>query len=205
MPMRRVKRTAISLKPKQPYIAWANGLEAGGVKIGKDFTPEETIYLIEDTVDLTLGLETLLEPLGGGVVCAWNKVHAAVCQGDVVQGNPDRDRIARIEGPVGVIQMPGGGVGPGLFNERLVVPDTDAIDASQFQRNLPQMRIQHQLSHARMVLPQIDALDEHVVIVGIAAVPAIIGQLPIFAADNCLIHRFSPGGQFSLGQKFRND
>ncbi len=60
--MRRVKRTAISLNPKQPYIAWANGLEAGGVKIGKDFTPEETIYLIEDTADLTLGLEALLEP-----------------------------------------------------------------------------------------------------------------------------------------------
>ena len=31
--MWRVKRTAISLKPKQPYLDWANSLEAGGVTI----------------------------------------------------------------------------------------------------------------------------------------------------------------------------
>ncbi len=60
--MRRVKRTAISLKPKQPYVDWANGLEEGGTKIGVDFTPEENIYLIADSVDQPDDLETLLEP-----------------------------------------------------------------------------------------------------------------------------------------------
>jgi hypothetical protein len=39
--MRRVKRTAISLKPKQAYVDWANSLDKDGVKIGTEFTPEE--------------------------------------------------------------------------------------------------------------------------------------------------------------------
>jgi hypothetical protein len=60
--MRRVKRTALSVRPKAPYIEWANGLEVGGVKIGSEFMPETTIYLVEDTAGLMLTLETLLEP-----------------------------------------------------------------------------------------------------------------------------------------------
>jgi hypothetical protein len=48
--MRRVKRTAISLRPKQPYIQWANGLEEDGVKSGIDFTPEENVYLLPQTM-----------------------------------------------------------------------------------------------------------------------------------------------------------
>jgi len=59
--MRPVKRPAISVTPKQTYITWTIGLEGGGVKIGTDFMPEETIYLIEDTADPMLGLEALLE------------------------------------------------------------------------------------------------------------------------------------------------
>jgi hypothetical protein len=60
--MRRVKRTAISLKPKQPYIDWANSLDGDGVKIGAEFSPEENIYLIADSVDQPDDLEMLLEP-----------------------------------------------------------------------------------------------------------------------------------------------
>jgi hypothetical protein len=60
--MRRLKRTALSVTPKQPYIDWANGLEVGGVKIGPEFMPEQTIYLVEDTTDQVLDLRTLLEP-----------------------------------------------------------------------------------------------------------------------------------------------
>ena len=60
--MQRVKRTAISLRPKQPYLDWANGLEDDGVKIGGEFAPEENIYLIQDSVDRQNDLEALLEP-----------------------------------------------------------------------------------------------------------------------------------------------
>jgi len=49
--VQRVKRAAISLKPKQPYVDWANALEPGGVKMGTEYTPEETIYLITDEPD----------------------------------------------------------------------------------------------------------------------------------------------------------
>ena len=60
--MRRLKRTALSVTPKQPYLDWANGLEAGGVKIGDEFMPEQTIYLVEDTTEQVLDVRTLLEP-----------------------------------------------------------------------------------------------------------------------------------------------
>ncbi len=78
--MRRVRRTAISLKAKQPYIKWANGLEAGGVKIGTEFTPEGNIYLIADSADQPVTLETLLEPYYAAIfeeeLGAWHRVEA---------------------------------------------------------------------------------------------------------------------------------
>ena len=48
MPMRLVKRAAITVTPKQPYIDWANRLDEDGVKIGEDFQPERHVYLIGD-------------------------------------------------------------------------------------------------------------------------------------------------------------
>jgi hypothetical protein len=41
MLMRLVKRAAITVTPKQPYIDWANAIDEGGVKIGEDFEPEK--------------------------------------------------------------------------------------------------------------------------------------------------------------------
>ncbi len=49
--MRLVKRAAITVTPKQPYIKWANAIDDDGVKIGKDFWPEKHVYLIEDISD----------------------------------------------------------------------------------------------------------------------------------------------------------
>src|SRR5579862_6452594 len=60
--MRRVKRAAISIKPKQPYIDWANGLDEDGVKIGAAFTPDENIYLVDDLPEGGLDPAVLLEP-----------------------------------------------------------------------------------------------------------------------------------------------
>jgi hypothetical protein len=78
--MRRVKRTAISLKPKQPYVDWANGLDEDGVKIGTEFTPEENIYLIADSTDQQVDLETLLEPYYQAIfeeeLRAWHRIEA---------------------------------------------------------------------------------------------------------------------------------
>ena len=45
--MRLVKRAAMTVTPKQPYIDWANRLDEDGVQIGEDFQPEQHIYLIE--------------------------------------------------------------------------------------------------------------------------------------------------------------
>jgi hypothetical protein len=40
--MRIIKRAAITVTPKQPYIDWANHLDEDGVKIDEDFQPEKT-------------------------------------------------------------------------------------------------------------------------------------------------------------------
>jgi hypothetical protein len=50
--MRLVKRAAITVTPKQPYLNWANALDEGGVKIGEDFAPEKSVYLIGDVSDI---------------------------------------------------------------------------------------------------------------------------------------------------------
>jgi hypothetical protein len=50
--MRLVKRAAVTVTPKQPYIDWANSLDENGVKIGEDFQPERHVYLIGDVSDV---------------------------------------------------------------------------------------------------------------------------------------------------------
>jgi hypothetical protein len=44
--MRLVKRAAITVTPKQPYITWANALDEDGAKIGEDVESEISVYLI---------------------------------------------------------------------------------------------------------------------------------------------------------------
>lgn len=60
--MRQVKRAAVTVTPKQPYIDWANGLEEGGVKIGVDFWPERHVYLIEPIGDQPFEPEVIIRP-----------------------------------------------------------------------------------------------------------------------------------------------
>jgi hypothetical protein len=76
--MRRVKRMAVRVMPKVPYVQWANGLEAGGVKLGSEFMPESNIYLVEDSDGLDL--EQLLEPYYAAIfeeeLGAWHRVKA---------------------------------------------------------------------------------------------------------------------------------
>ena len=60
--MRRVKRTAVIVIPKQPYIDWANSLEESGVKLGEEFTPEHTIYLVEDIADYIIDKVEIIKP-----------------------------------------------------------------------------------------------------------------------------------------------
>ena len=60
--MKRLKRTAVIVIPKQPYIDWANSLEEGGVKIGVDYTPEHTIYLVEDITGYMVDTVEIIKP-----------------------------------------------------------------------------------------------------------------------------------------------
>ena len=60
--MRRVKRTAVIVIPKQPFIDWANSMDDGGVKLGKDFNPERTIYLVEDITGYLIDKNEIIRP-----------------------------------------------------------------------------------------------------------------------------------------------
>ncbi len=83
--MRRVKRAAVSVRPKQPYLDWANALDEDGVKIGAEFKPDENIYLIDDIPEGHLDPEALLEPYYEAIfeedLGAWHRV-----EGDWPQG-----------------------------------------------------------------------------------------------------------------------
>ena len=60
--MRLAKRAAIIVKPKQPYIDWANTLDDHGPKLGQGSAPEHTIYLIEDVADYMFDVEAFVRP-----------------------------------------------------------------------------------------------------------------------------------------------
>lgn len=62
MRIRQVKRTALVIKPKGPYIEWANSLEEGGVKLGEDFEPEHRIYLVEEVTGYEVDVEAMVAP-----------------------------------------------------------------------------------------------------------------------------------------------
>ena len=60
--MRRVKRTAVIVIPKQPYIDWANSMD--DVKIDDHPSPEHTIYLclVEDITDYVVDAVEMIKP-----------------------------------------------------------------------------------------------------------------------------------------------
>jgi hypothetical protein len=64
-------------------------------------------------------------------MCTGNKVEAAVVARGVVEGNPDADGVTRRKRPVRVVEMPPGGVCPGLLDESLVVPDADSVGVEE--------------------------------------------------------------------------
>lgn len=62
MRARQVKRTALIVKPKQPYIHWANSLDEDGVKLGGDFEPEHTVYLIDEIAGYEVDVKAMVAP-----------------------------------------------------------------------------------------------------------------------------------------------
>ena len=86
--MRRVKRMAVRVTPKAPYLNWANGLEEGGVKLGSEYMPEGNIYLIEDGDGLALNLEELLD-----------RYYAAIFDEELGGLAPGGSRLAAAAGP----------------------------------------------------------------------------------------------------------
>ena len=76
-------------------------------------------------------------------------------QSHIVEGDPDRNSIAREKRPIGIIQVPARSVGPRLFNQRPIVPDPHAVNPSQLSSRLTLTRIEHYTAHALVVDPEI--------------------------------------------------
>ena len=62
MNIRQLRQTAIIVKPKEPYIQWANSLDEDRIKLGEEFEPEHTIYLIEDMTGYLIDIEAMIAP-----------------------------------------------------------------------------------------------------------------------------------------------
>ncbi len=69
--------------------------------------------------------------VSGCLVAAGQEVEAAVLQRGVVERDPETERLAGRVGPVWIVEMPAGGVGPRLLDQCLVVPDANAFDPGQ--------------------------------------------------------------------------
>lgn len=61
--MKRVKRTAVTVIPKHPYINWANSVNDGHVKLEDNPSPEHTIYLVEDVTDYVVDTVEIIKPI----------------------------------------------------------------------------------------------------------------------------------------------
>jgi hypothetical protein len=60
--MRLVNRAVIVVKPRQPYVEWANTLNDHGPKLAPGSQPEHAIYLIEDVSDYMFDVEAFVRP-----------------------------------------------------------------------------------------------------------------------------------------------
>ncbi len=78
--MRRLRRTALSVRPKQPYIDWANALDEDGPRISQDFAGEQNIYLVEDMAEGRFDLQAIVEPHYAAIfeeeLGAWHRVES---------------------------------------------------------------------------------------------------------------------------------
>lgn len=59
--MRLVNRAAITIRPKQPYIDWANALDHDGPRMTLDHLPEQSVYLVEDIADFLVDTGSVIQ------------------------------------------------------------------------------------------------------------------------------------------------
>ena len=78
--MRLVNRAAITVKPKEPYIDWANGLDDDGPKIALGHLPERAVYLVDDVENLVGDVEDIVEWYFAEIfeqeLVAWHRVES---------------------------------------------------------------------------------------------------------------------------------
>ena len=92
------------------------------------------------------------------------------------------------------LSMPAGGVGPGLLDESLVVPDADTVDAGQLGRHFSEAIVEHEPADSVVVHPQVQPLGEDLVVVGISGAVVTVGDLAILASGDGLVDVAAPVG-----------
>ena len=59
-----------------------------------------------------------------------------------------------VKRPIGVVKVPAGWIAPRRLDQRLIVPNPDAINLCQIGRHFAQPIINHQPAHAVVVVPE---------------------------------------------------
>jgi len=97
--------------------------------------------------------------------------------------------------------MPGRWVPVRRLDQRLVVPDADAVDAGERRRYFAQIRIHDEPRHLRVCVGKAHALRENfgVVLVRVALIGPAIHSLEALAHG--IVHRVAPVLQFGLIQE----
>ena len=119
-----------------------------------------------------------------------------------LEGDPRGDRDLLGDRPVRQILVGIGLAAAGQLVQRLVVPHPQGVDAEQLSGDLPDALVERQRPDVGVVLPQVHALDERLL------VAALVGQRAVVAATAPL-HRGGDGGAVAVdlvvGQEIGHD
>ena len=103
--------------------------------------------------------------------------HASVLVRRAVEWNPGGERVELVHRPVGLILMRLGVAPARILVERLVVPETQHRHADQERRGLGDLGMERQRQDLGMVLPQVDALRERLLVRRLFAQRAMVVAL----------------------------
>src|SRR5258708_3609685 len=134
---------------------------------------------------------------------ARHKIETAIFQGGIIQGHPDRESLPVRKRPERSIQVPGGRIGPGTFEQSLVMPDPDPVNTRQLRRHLSYPWVCHQFLNAVISLPEVDQLIEHFSeVIGIF-VNAILLSCLTLSTRHLLSRSFADGGHHFFAPVFQ--
>ena len=123
---------------------------------------------------------------------ARQKIQAAILNSCVIQCYPQHDGLMRVKRVVGVIHVEVGWIGPRLLDQRVVVIQSNPLYSGQICRESTQLGIENQLFNPLTGLPEIDALNEDVLVVIVFSSLMVICTITAHTLCNRFINGLAP-------------